>query len=171
MLLPSADHVFRTTGGSGDGSNLVPGSGDRGSTRYARHRCHGRKTKEADRNPCAHAVRAKAPLDHPTAIIGSLATPTGSNFERLIENFDFQPPEIGGQSRLSLTESAMTAVGPDLDLGRRAARAARLPGCTADVRCRLRYGPAGRGGRRNAFKIGVACDPARQGICPDRSGT
>ena len=25
-------------------------------------------------------------------VVGSLATPTGSNFERLIENFDFQPP-------------------------------------------------------------------------------
>jgi hypothetical protein len=138
----------------------VTGFGDRGSPPgYARHRCHGRRTDrgwpEDGRGPIrgrrpqsvhARHTRSRAPRAHPTASSARSQPPPARIFERRLENFDFQPtPEIGGQSRLPLTERARTAVGPDLDLGRRSPERRHPPGCTADAGCRLRYGPADRG--------------------------
>jgi hypothetical protein len=75
-------------------------------------------------------------------------------------------PEIGGRVALSSTASTRAGGGTGPDLGRRPEL--RHPsGCAAGVRCRLRYGAAGRWRRRNAFAIGVArAIPAGKGSGP-----
>jgi hypothetical protein len=66
----------------------------------------------------ATAIRARAapepqPARSSNRVVGSHATPIGSNLVRLLANFDRQlSPELGGRSRLSLTESALMPVGP-----------------------------------------------------------
>ncbi len=124
------------------------------------------------RNPYTRCARTAAPLAHPTASSARSQPPTGSNFVRLLENVAFPPRRSAGRSRLSLTESALRVVGPDQDLGRRRPELRHPPGCAAGVRCRLRYGPAGR--RRSPQRVRDrrgARNPCRQGIWPDRSCT
>jgi hypothetical protein len=76
------------------------------------------------------------------------------------------PRRSAGRSRRSLTESALMAVGPDLDLGRRP-ELRHPPGCAAGVRCRLRYGPAGRArSPQRVRERGRARNPCRKGIWP-----
>ena len=103
-----------------------------------------KRTQTAIRARTPH--QKQGPARSSNRVVGSLATPTGSNFERRLENFDFQPPpRSAGSHGCFLTESARTALGPDLDLGRRSPERRHPPGCTADAGCRLRYGPADRG--------------------------
>ena len=103
---------------------LVTGSGDRGSAST-----HDIVVITQD----AGRIRARAaPGPRSRAsnrVVGSLATPTGSNFVRLLENVDFPPRRSAGRSRRSLTESALRAVGADPELGRRSPELRRPAGC------------------------------------------
>jgi hypothetical protein len=151
---------------------LVTGSGDRGSARYLdivvisrERRPQSVRDLRQNRRPRAHPTASSARSQPPPARISCACSRTLRS----------RPRRSAGRPRLSLTESARMAVGPDLELGRRSPSCAihqDAPRMRRGVRCRLRYGPAGRwrSPQRVRDRHG-ARDPCRQGTRPGRSCT
>jgi hypothetical protein len=74
---------------------LVTGSGDRGSGSV---HLTSLSFTQGGRNPCARAAPEPQPARSSNRVVGSHATPIGSNLVRLLENFDRQlTPELGGR--------------------------------------------------------------------------
>jgi maltoporin len=96
-------------------------------------------------------------------VVGSLSQPTDTNFQRVIENFDFQPtPELGGQFVGVFNREHDAAVGttPEvtstwISIGGRVSYAFH-PNAQIMLDAGFDTVKPDNGDRRNVFKVGIA---------------